>query len=516
MAKQAQAPPPVVDSHWLRLLRGPSRLIGHWLARRPTALVVAWCLLLTLPGIATGTLWRTEGLRARVAAEMYAGQLLIPTLYGEPFLTKPPGHYWAIVLCSWPMGGVCEVSSRLPSVIAALATVLLLAGLVRRYAGARAGLIAGLLVPVSLVWLDKAPSAEIDAVLIAWVAAAIAGAVRALDPAEPRPTRYWLLAWAAVAGGTLTKWTAPAFFYLTILPFALWRGQVRRLLAPGHWLGIALWLGLCGLWAGLVTAQIGSDALIATVSREAAQRFDPHHAGRAYPWAESLSYPLVVWAAALPISAVALGALVGAFARGQPLPPPPPGQRLLRQLGVCWVVPNVLFWTWPAEHAARYACPVAPGFAILAALAILRLRESTARRWLWTLLLGWLLVKVVFVVAVMPGRTATAWVRETAAAIAQQLGADEILYLFRLKDEGMMFYYGRAVRRLTGPDQLPAGRPIPVLLNAAEWSQLQVQAGGGPLQVTLIAPLRDQQGDPIYLTRINRRAVAAEDEEPTR
>jgi hypothetical protein len=61
MAKQAQAPPPVVDSHWLRLLRGPSRLIGHWLARRPTALVVAWCLLLTLPGIATGTLWRTEG-----------------------------------------------------------------------------------------------------------------------------------------------------------------------------------------------------------------------------------------------------------------------------------------------------------------------------------------------------------------------------------------------------------------------------------------------------------------------
>lgn len=497
-------PPDAADSADTAARRGLLR-VSRLVAPGQTLLLVGWCLLLALPGIASGTLWRTEGLRARVAAEMLAGQPLIPTLYGEPFFTKPPGHYWAIALCSLPLGRVCEVSARLPSVLATLATVLLLAPLVRRYAGARAGLHVGLLTPVALVWLDKAPSAEIDAVQIGWVCAAIVWGVRALDLAETRPTRYWLLASAAVAGGTLTKWTAPVFFYLTLISLAVWRGQAHRLLTLGHFAGLALCLAVCAIWVGLVTFSIGSDELLATVRREAIQRFDPHHAGRAYPWAESATYPAVVWAAALPISALALGA----FWRSKQASATPPGERLLRQLGVCWVVPNVIFWTLPAEHAARYACPVVPGFAILAGLATSRLSERGALRCLLSVLVCWCVVKVVFVLAVLPGRTATTWVRETAAAIAEQISVGEILYLFRLKDEGMMFYYGRPVRRLTGPDLLPVGRAVPVLLNAAEWAE--VRAGSLPAEVSLTAQLRDQQGDPIYLVRMTRRTSTTQE-----
>jgi len=70
-------------------------------------------------GINSGDLWRTENLRALIAAEfLRSGDWIVPRLYGEPYLTKPPGMYAAIALASWPMGEVRTWSARLPSALA--------------------------------------------------------------------------------------------------------------------------------------------------------------------------------------------------------------------------------------------------------------------------------------------------------------------------------------------------------------------------------------------------------------
>src|SRR5262249_23749946 len=67
------------------------------------------CGLLFFVGLSAGPLYRTEGLRALVAVDMLrGGDLIVPTLYGQPLLTKPPGMYLAIVAASWPFGGVSE------------------------------------------------------------------------------------------------------------------------------------------------------------------------------------------------------------------------------------------------------------------------------------------------------------------------------------------------------------------------------------------------------------------------
>ena len=64
--------------------------------------------------------------------------------------------------------------------------------------------------------------------------AAILCAARALEIAEGErvPWTYagwWLAALLCVAGGVLTKWTAPAFFYGTLIPLLWWRGRLRLL-----------------------------------------------------------------------------------------------------------------------------------------------------------------------------------------------------------------------------------------------------------------------------------------------
>src|SRR5262249_3012265 len=178
-----------------------------------------------------GPLYRTESLRAIIGRECLRGNWLFPVLYGEPFLTKPPGHYAAIGLCSLPFGDVTAASARLPSVLAASAAVFLVYFLFRRALDERSALLAALLLPTSVLWLDKVPSAEIDMTLVGWVTAALVCVRRAL---ECRSATFWILALLCVAGGTLTKWTAPAFFYLTVVPLLAWRGELRLLFGWRH------------------------------------------------------------------------------------------------------------------------------------------------------------------------------------------------------------------------------------------------------------------------------------------
>jgi hypothetical protein len=54
-------------------------------------ILVLYCGVLFFYGINAGSLYKTEALRAIVANEfLRTGNWIVPTLYGEPLLTKPP------------------------------------------------------------------------------------------------------------------------------------------------------------------------------------------------------------------------------------------------------------------------------------------------------------------------------------------------------------------------------------------------------------------------------------------
>lgn len=383
------------------------------------------------------------------------------------------------------------VSARLPSVIAATVTVFCFYFLFRRALGERVALIAALLLPTSVLWLDKVPSAEIDMTLVGWVTAALVLFHSAYPAHGLQSVGLLVLSLLCVAFGTLTKWPAPAFFYLTVIPLLAWRGDLRVLFGRPHLVAVGAAAFVCALWVVAVSQQVGWERLLDTVRSEAAYRFAPKSAAKGYPWSELGTYPLIVLAAHLPLSAFALLTLRPGFSnqwddRG----------KLLLQLLHCWTWPNLLFWTLVPNHNVRYAMPLSPGLMGLGVMGwVGTLRYSPSRkRVVIVFLAAWLVVKIAFVELIIPQRAARRNPEPIATQLRQRMPADQLLYLFRLKDEGVLFYFARPAVRLRQPCELPPGA-FAVLI-AQEWED---RAAFGHLE--LVYWMHDQQGDPLILVR---------------
>jgi 4-amino-4-deoxy-L-arabinose transferase-like glycosyltransferase len=510
--------------------------------------------------------------------------------------------YAAIALASWPFGQVEEWTARLPSAMAATATVFLFYWYFGRQLGRGSGLVAALILPMSFLWLDKSSTAEIDMLQTFWVSAAILFFLRGLELVEERGLRledrganpnaprieyqrmtfpllaadaspcvvdndivgakskpsildpqpailnhpssilrprsslwfWWSLALLCVAGGVLTKWTGAAFFYGTVIALLWWRGQLRLLWGRHHLVCAAVSAGIVLAWIGAAAAMTDWHTLYGTVSREGLMRLSPAHHHRSYPWMESLFHPVRLLAAGLPCSAFALLTLRPGFAALWDLP----GQRLLQALH-CWTWPNMLFWTVIPEHATRHSFPLFPGLAGLSAFVwIAWLRHGTTndelgmmnwKAWLFHrssfiihrssfhghgspygrkvriaglfigLMVCWLVVKLVFVQAVLPRRNPARQPKEKGEQLAASIPDGNTLYLFQVKDEGIMFYYRRPVRRLPNPGQLPSSElPVYCILDESEWRSWDTDR---PAETLL--RMSDEQGDPMVLVRVD-------------
>ncbi len=469
-------------------------------------LLALGCGLLFFHGLAAGPLFKTEGLRALVAAEMLRdGHWLVPTLCGEPLLTKPPLGYLAIVLASLPVGAVHPWTARLPSAITATVAVVLFYRLFRRPLGRTAGVVAALTLPASVLWLDRVPSADLDMLQVAWVAGSLVCLHRALEDAETSVPavqyRWWMLALLCVAGGVLTKWTAPAFFYLTAVPLLWWRGRPALLWRLPHLLAASLGAALCLTWAGAVVADVGWPAFRDVVGREALTKIVPGQRPMPYPWHEVLLHPLTLLAAELPWSAVAVVTLWPGFARLWD----ERGRRLL-QLLHCWAWPSLLFWSLVPVHTARHSLPLVPALGGLSALVwIAWLRGSlhwpialSPRLTLATLLGLWVGVKLVFVHAIVPARNHARHPDAKADALVALLPPGEPLYVYRLKDETLLFYTDRVLRRLDLTEGLQRSPELLYcILTETEWHDWPE---GRPADV--VGRLADTQGTPLVVVRV--------------
>ncbi len=82
-------------------------------------LVLAAALFVNCAGIGGGPLAGTEGHRALVAHQMVrSGDYLLPRLYDQMYLAKPPLHYWILAGMEKLAGRADELIWRLPSAIA--------------------------------------------------------------------------------------------------------------------------------------------------------------------------------------------------------------------------------------------------------------------------------------------------------------------------------------------------------------------------------------------------------------
>lgn len=195
-----------------------------------------------------------EGRYAEIAREMVeTSNWLVPHIWYVPHLDKPPFTYWAVA-ASLSVFGVNEWAARLPLALAGLSTIWAVFLLVRSLAGAAAARGSALLLGTTALFWVMARMLTTDMFLaqfIAWAVYFLWRSWRSLDELEapssvtPQPSSkvnedepdpagdarglaarrsfgWQQAAWAAMAGGALTK--GPIALIIPLLAFGtlLW------------------------------------------------------------------------------------------------------------------------------------------------------------------------------------------------------------------------------------------------------------------------------------------------------
>jgi len=166
---------------------------------------------------------------AEVARAMYrSGDWVSPRRMGVIWVDYPPMVYWVGTISSHLLGGMSAFSLRLPNALAAIATILLTAGVAGRWFGDRAGLWAGISLLTFLAFVYEGNSYRPD---VTFTLAITAG----------------MLSYAVGSGytgsGANLYARVLAFFFFGVAMLA--KGPLGLLL-PG--LVLVVWLGLRGDW----------------------------------------------------------------------------------------------------------------------------------------------------------------------------------------------------------------------------------------------------------------------------
>ena len=160
-----------------------------------------------------------EGRYAQIPREMLtAGEWIVPTLQGEPYLDKPPLFYWLVML-AYCVFGYHDWAARLVPAMAMHATILVAHGLGRRLVGDRPAFWGSLLLIVSPIFLGVGRLLTLDGLLTLWVSVAMLAIYRASEPDAPardagsplagasgsNRRSWWIAAALACGFGVLTK-----------------------------------------------------------------------------------------------------------------------------------------------------------------------------------------------------------------------------------------------------------------------------------------------------------------------
>src|SRR2546422_4567172 len=239
-----------------KLCPGPNMSVQHSLAWAMSAKFAAYVLLvLSLPflflKLGMPFLDPDEGLYATIAQEMVrAGDWEMPHANGLPYLEKPPLYFWLTSL-TFGLIGPSEWATRLWSALGALGTVLLTWRIGRRLYGARAGLLAGIVVATVVGNALYVRKASTDELFVFCITLAMYGFLRDAERPDRGRARF-LLFYLGAALGVLAKGFTGVVFPLLIVGLGM--AVARRLSWRDLNLvrGAALFAGVAVPWHMLV------------------------------------------------------------------------------------------------------------------------------------------------------------------------------------------------------------------------------------------------------------------------
>ncbi|HEX7448399.1 MAG TPA: glycosyltransferase family 39 protein, partial [Pirellulales bacterium] len=349
------------------------RSIFRWLEPQAVLLAVV-VMLIFFTRLGDLTLRGEETRRARVAIEMLeTGDWIVPREQGRLFPDRPPLGNWLIALSMLATGGSGAVAVRLPTVLATLATSLVVYAYTRGFLGRNAALAAGLAYATSGQILQLGMLAETEATLTLMVGASLLlwhlGYLRCWPAALTWTLGYGFAALAALAKGP----QGPIYFVGAAVLYLACRRDWRFLLCGGHALGLAVFAAIVAAWQVPYAHEVEWKLVLQTWGHTSAARFD-----YSQPWPvvkHLLSYPCEIAGCLLPWS-IWLAAFANRDFRRALGPARQPAIFLWLAIAVafptCWLAP---------QARGRYFMPLYPCFAPLVAIVIDRA---------WSASPGWL------------------------------------------------------------------------------------------------------------------------------
>jgi 4-amino-4-deoxy-L-arabinose transferase-like glycosyltransferase len=349
--------------------------------RRPRVLLIAFCLMLWLPGLFTlPPTDRDESRFAQASKQMIETGDYVRIMNGdEPRNRKPIGIHWLQVpfaIAARAAGLATENPIwpyRLPSLLGGLVAVLAVQALGQRLVGRRAALLAAGMLAASVILVTETHLAKTDAALLGATTLCMGLLARAY--LMPGALRWWQAGafWLVLGAGILLKGPiTPMIVAVTAVTLVLWdrrAGWLRRL-RPG-W-GVPLMVLVVLPWfvaIGIAThGMFFRDAVGGDLGRKLASGDDAHGAP---PGLHLLLLPLL----AFPSSFAALWAVPAAW-RGRS---DPAIRFLLAWIVPCWVVFEIVPTKLP-----HYTLPLYPAQFLLGAHALLG-SVVAARSWRWGL-----------------------------------------------------------------------------------------------------------------------------------
>ncbi|MFM1768721.1 MAG: hypothetical protein RJA22_1250 [Verrucomicrobiota bacterium] len=295
---------------------------------------------------------------AYILDALHNGHLMAQRDSTGDVISKPPMITWMSALATLPFGHLNRFSLYLPGALAAaaLAVVLLRAGTVRF--GWVAGFLAGLTYVMSPLGDKVVQTARYDGLFALPVTVTALAAYRAWTTGGG-----WTWFWLAAAWATLVKGPLGLVLGAAGLTAALWewRSGARQPLRGSHWVGVALFLALCGGWLWLGYLEMGQPLLDKLFKRElmkhALKGSDSEGIGVGF-WEPTVAFITLY----LPWSLAGLAALWRVVWR----PAADPAERRFERFLFCWFIIGLLIFSLAAHQRSRLVMPIIPALALLA------------------------------------------------------------------------------------------------------------------------------------------------------
>ncbi len=366
-------------------------MTGERLGWREYLLLALVALALLAPGIASiPPVDRDESRYATASVQMMtSGDYVDIRFLDQPRYLQPVGSYWlqsaAVSVLSSPEAKAIW-AHRVPSLLAAIAAVLMSGWIATFLFGRKAGLAAAVLLAACFSLGFEARSAKTDAVLLASIVVAQLSMMRIyLDPAGPK--RRAAVFWVAVGAGMLIK--GPIILIVTgstLLALLAWDRKAGWMKGLHVLWGLPLMLAVVLPWYVAIGMVSDGDFYARAVGKNLLGKVGSSQQSHAGPPGYHLAlYTLAFWPASL------FAAFAAPFAwrnRAEP------GVRFL----IAWIVPTWVIFELVATKLPHYVLPTYPALAALAGAALFAPAVASPK---WVKALGgvyallWLVVSAV-------------------------------------------------------------------------------------------------------------------------